>query len=273
MWRLVCMFGVALFCTAGTCRISTEDIRDSATKFRDGMALANEGLKEVGQVDPFRIGKLLDENEELRTLVVELESRLAKGLPGVPTLTPETRVVFEIISYEGNITVDAWTGDSRAPEEKFINELLLSDRDVELDLSRESVRRANSDHPLINIPIMNTPEKVPEFLAKTAQAEFKNYLSRPYHLPTSEADQRHDIHLRFPRSGMYPIWLQVTPDSPSKNNRWHLKYRVVVVNSTSAFQVLIGDIRSDKRSNWEAGKALPAERIGSIRVHVPTTNG
>jgi len=271
MIRLASICCLALLCMGSTCRVNTHDFVDSAEKFRQGMVQANEGLKEVGRVDPFKIGKLLDENKELRDLVAQLESQLSKGIPGIPTLTPDARVIFEIVSYEGNLTVSAWTGDSRAPEEKFINELLLSDRDVTLDLSRESVKRANSDNPLIKSPFFSALERHPDLLANTAQVEFKNYLSRPYHLPTSGADQQHDIHLRFPRSGVYPIWLQVTPESASKNNRWHLKYRVVVINGASPHQVLVGDIRSDKRPNWKAGRELPAESVGSIRVHVPTS--
>jgi hypothetical protein len=265
MVTLVAVVLAPILLLASKCNVDTKDITRATANVKSAAEDLQHGMDAVSKLDPAGINKLLNENAELRHTVELIEQKLAAARPGVPTLGPQRTIVFEILSYGGSLTLDGWIGspERAEPLQKFLNQLRLTDQDVTLDLSPKRRRKEALDKK------QALAADTAWIAIATAEDEFKNYLKSPYHLPTPDSDKIHNIDLRLPSSGIYGVWLGITPDAASASNNWHLKYRVSVVSPLETKQILAGEINSGKRAGWEVGKPLAPELLGSFRVEVP----
>jgi hypothetical protein len=243
------------------------------------------GLTELAKLDPLALKKLLDENEDLRKKLTDINARL-QGLPtGSGKVGLKNYIVrTEVTHYTGKFEVNGWI-NSRT--NWFWLDQPFNELSVRLPLDYERIygdARAEIKNKLNKIW-----RKLPSYSAAPAEVvnesvgksgavfisayqsavenAFQKFLTNAVFTPLP-LQQDAELNTKFIEMGKHVVSIEITPLAPNASGIWALQGRVALY--TPDGKELVGkthhfNVSSDKYGVSYTNKALP---IINALVHV-----
>jgi hypothetical protein len=265
---------------AGSCNINTDDISKATKNITDASKQLNDGMTKLSNLDPLALNRLLKENADLKAQFETVRGVLnANAAPGNIGVGPNTRAVFEITGYTGQLRIDAWVD---TPQNKFISNRVLLNAETGLDMTYthghddiyntwnwcNSTGQGNVYNSCFVNYIYNLDKGklIDSEYQAAVSAALEKFLAQPFVLPSVDMAQQ-AFDQRFYQEGEHALFVQVTPEKLDSHGSWVLEYKMYTTGpSDKEERFFVGRIDSDKTKYTLGQPTLPDVNVFKVMI-------